>query len=933
MIYRELEAQNLDGDVLFPGSKAYNEAIFIGNLLYDFRRPACVVMAASDHDIQKTVRFARKHNSKLTVKNGGHSYAGYCLNEDGILIDLSCMKTFTIDRKNLTLTTQAGSIWLELYEGLKGEDEQYMVLGGQCPTVGVRGFTLGGGLSTFSRQYGLSVDNLLAVKHVDAEGNLLELTREETDPDRKALFWALTGGGGGNFGVTTEFTFRIHKLPNSTVVCGELTWNIPQQRDDFDQAMAAFNTMDAPVELCIDAYWNYSDTNQFQAMMTVIYNGTMEECEKVLAPILVHNSDNGLASMHWIDWEHQEMGFDKSRKIFHHHVSVIMGEGAITPEVNDLIIELMECAPALMPNPDPEKPNLKQCHILWDNIGGVTKNVAKDETAFYWRDGAFVITAMVNWQTPEQSAEAFAWTQKCKDLLTPFALEGKAAYLNYIDGTLTNWQEAYYGDNYPRLREIKSRWDPTNFFYFKQSVEPAGQEPSHVWQNWGECVIATPDRLVSPTTIGEVISIVKAAGKEGRKIRVVGAGHSWSPLAPCEDIMMSLRKLTSISISEDKSRVSVDPGVTVDQLAAFFKNHGVCVPSNVGHGVGEATYGGVIATGCHGSGIKMKSISDYAVGFEFVTADGSVQTVGEDDPDLLNALRLSLGLLGVVTKITFEVQPTFNVHVVESKVPLEKGLETLRSFVLENDYAEVSWIPFTDELYIQKANRTDLRPTRFGMEPFQSEFQEELNRVNAAAGLDAITNKPELTPQVMQASLDSLPLYEYVSDITDYLHNADWRPLLAYKVSDIEIAIEIDEGFNDVRKALLLCQEKTNEWARAGKYPFNGVLGFRFINNSAATLSPARGNTYTALIEISSFFKSDLFQMFSGELMETLMVELPKARVHWAKGFQFMPHPKEMIQSASSSQIKEFLAIRNERKVDPDNIFVNDYLADLFNIN
>lgn len=122
------------------------------------------------------------------------------------------------------------------------------------------------------------------------------------------------------------------------------------------------------------------------------------------------------------------------------HVSFIMGERAINREVTDIIMELMETAPALIPNPDPGKPNLKQCHILWDHIGGVTKNVAPDATSFYWRDGVYVMTAMVNWQTEDQSEEAFAWTNLCKERLTPHALEGKAAYLNYIDGYLENWQ-------------------------------------------------------------------------------------------------------------------------------------------------------------------------------------------------------------------------------------------------------------------------------------------------------------------------------------------------------------------------------------------------------------------------------------------------------------------------------------------------------------
>ncbi|MFT6915363.1 MAG: FAD/FMN-containing dehydrogenase [Motiliproteus sp.] len=932
-IHQQLEISVPNGDVLFPGSKAYEEAVFIGNMLYRFQTPACVVMAESDVDVQEVVRISRKYDCKLNIKNGGHSYAGYCLNEDGIVLDLSRMHSFNIDRKSMTVTTQAGATWLQIYEGLRGENEQYMVLGGQCPTVGVSGFTLGGGLSAFSRKYGLAIDNLLSIKHVDVNGDMLELTNQETDSDNKDLFWALCGGGGGNFGVAVEFTFRIHKLPNPTVVCGELTWNIPQQTQEFKDAMDIFNSMNAPKELCIDAYWNYTVDGQFQAMMTTIYNGTMDECDKVLAPVLKYNPNNGLKSMHWTEWEHEEEGFDKFSKIYHHHVSFIMGEGAITREVTDIIMDLMGAAPALIPNPDPSKPDLNQCHILWDHIGGVTKNVASDATSFYWRDGVFVMTAMVNWQFAEQAAKAFSWTQRCKDLLTPFTLEGKAAYLNYIDSTLVNWQEAYYGKNYNRLREIKSKVDPTNFFYFKQSIEPAEDQPSHIWKNWGECVTAYPDKILIPTTLGEVISIVRDAAVNKQKIRVVGAGHSWSPLAPSKNIMLSLNNLNKIWISDDPLIVNVEPGATIDELATFFKKNAICVPSNVGHGVGEATCGGVISTGCHGSGITMKSISDYAVAFEIITAQGDIRHVDKSEPELLNAVRLSLGLFGIISKISFEVIPAFNVHVVEAKVPLQECLETIRSFVLDNDYAEISWLPFTNEMYVQKANRTQKGITRFSKEPYQSCFQKEINKASAVTALNTIVTNPVQTPEVMQSSLDSLPVYDYVSNITDYLHNADWRPILAYKVSDIEIAVEIDEGFANVRKAVLICQEQVNEWAEAGRYPFNGVLGFRFIESSAAILSPARGNKYTALIEISSYYKTDLFEEFSGRLVQILMDELPNARAHWAKGFQFMPQAKEYIRKSYEKQIEEFLLARKSSGVDPDNLFVNDYLADLFEIN
>jgi len=460
-----------------PHSEEYEKTVNIDNKYYEWKRPESVVMPKSQEEVQAAVKYARKHNKVLTVKCGGHSYAGYCLNKGGIVLDLQLMKRIDIDEEAMTVTVQAGLLWKEVYEALNDKNDKYMIIGGQCPTVGVSGFTLGGGLSPFSRQYGLAVDNLLKVSMVDASGTLLHLTNEETDPDRQGLFWALRGGGGGNFGIVTEFTFKIQQMPYSTVVCGELEWKVPQQNQEFTKAMGLLNN-EVPKELCIDAFWHYdhgkgTGQGQLAAWMTVIYNGLMEDCNEALKEILKQNPANGLKTMHWTEWEHQEEHFDpKPGQIFKHHVSFIMGEGAIKTEVSDKISKLMAEAPALVPSRHDPSVMVKNAHILWDHIGKQTATVSPEDTPFYWREGEYVMTAAINWSKVEQTKEALRWANKCKEELTPFALEGKAAYVNYIDEYLENWQEAYYGENYGRLREIKTRWDPENVFNFKQSIEP-----------------------------------------------------------------------------------------------------------------------------------------------------------------------------------------------------------------------------------------------------------------------------------------------------------------------------------------------------------------------------------------------------------------------------------------------------------------------------
>lgn len=464
------------GEVLLPGTPAYEKAVFIGNLEYSYKQPACVVMAAGEADVQATVRFAREHDVRLNVKNGGHSYAGYCLNVDGIVLDSSRMAHFEV-HDDQSVTIQGGAIWYDVYQLLRGRYEQYMLVGGQCPTVGVSGFTLGGGLSPFSRSYGLSVDNLLEMAVVTADGEVVTLSPHDHDPARRDLFWGVRGGGGGNFGVTTKMRVRLHPLPERTIVAGELTWDVAASAEQdrlFRQAMEAFNTMPKPNELCMDVYCSFGgDGLSMIAQMTVIYNGPKEQCDRVIAPLLAcRPAGNSLESMHWTQWEKEELGFAPESAIYHHYVSFVLPDGAIVPEVTDQILELLETSPALVRGEDGGWVNKN--NILWDNIGGVTTLVPAEATAFPWRDGVYVMSAKAVWSEADQTAEAYAWTDRCREVFTPYAIEGKAAYLNYIDGSLTDWQSAYYGNNYPRLREVKARWDPDDFFRFEQSIEPAG---------------------------------------------------------------------------------------------------------------------------------------------------------------------------------------------------------------------------------------------------------------------------------------------------------------------------------------------------------------------------------------------------------------------------------------------------------------------------
>lgn len=507
--------------------------------------PAVVVQARSVEDVQATVVFAKENKVHLTVKNGGHSYMGYCLNEGGIVLDVSPMKGCYINSEANTITMQAGLVWKDVYyKHLK--DPHTMVIGGQCPTVGVSGFTLGGGLSPFSRSYGLACDNVLSMTLVTHDGEIVTVSDKDQDEDKKDLFWALRGGGGGNFGVTVSMTCRLHKLNDldGNVVYGNITWNLPQQQKEFNDMMEKFNTIPCPKELTADALWTHGKKKQLTGGMTVIYNGGWNAAQKALSYLLAYKPASiNLSAGSWTEKVHQDEGWDPFSQVYHHHASFILAEGAITREVNSKISALVAEAVKILGITDENGTNDPKCHILWDHIGGATTAVGPEDTAFYWRQGHYVCTIKVQWTDQSAKSQMMEFIARCKTILLPYAIDQKAAYLNYIDGTVPDWQEAYYGRNYTRLQKVKTRWDPDNFFYNMQSIRPLEDgsksreihgvlpvpsekeildlpQVKKVEQWWDRyACLATPDLLGSPKTEAEIFKrdcAIRCAILEGR---------------------------------------------------------------------------------------------------------------------------------------------------------------------------------------------------------------------------------------------------------------------------------------------------------------------------------------------------------------------------------------------------------------------------------
>lgn len=260
-----------------PGHLEYERSVAASNLLYRFQRPTFVAQPATAGDVQTIVRACKRRNVPITIKNGGHSYSGSSFPDDGCLLDLKRMHKVTLDDRDPArpewITVQGGAIWSQAYRALINAGlDGLAVNGSRCPTVGVSGFMLGGGLGPFSRSLGLGVDSLLEISIVTADGRLV-VVKQEDDPfsEEGILFWALCGAGGGNFGVVVELKMSVLKLQcgdlNGYVTAGRHTWHptlrTKKDNDDFLATMNRFYTNNWGERATIDSSW-LSDTGSPQ---------------------------------------------------------------------------------------------------------------------------------------------------------------------------------------------------------------------------------------------------------------------------------------------------------------------------------------------------------------------------------------------------------------------------------------------------------------------------------------------------------------------------------------------------------------------------------------------------------------------------------------------------------------------------------------------
>jgi FAD/FMN-containing dehydrogenase len=452
--------RTLKGKLLRPDgdSASYAKAIKIRNLRYASIRPAGVALAADAKDVATAIAWARDNGVELVARSGGHSFAGYCTTP-GLVINLNGMTKVTVDRSAGTMTTVGSATNEDV--AAAGRPHGQSLAGGQCPTVGIPGFTLGGGLGFYMRQHGLAIDALLATEIVTADGRVVRASDKE-HPD---LFWALRGGGGGNFGINTSFTFRTFTVPEQVAIFS-LVW----EGEACAKAFLAFQEvlLHAPHALGAVAHFSAKAGKSGAATPTLRVFGqlvdTKDAAERLFAPVsaAVKPKTTQVETLSFWEaktWLASDVGppnafAERSR----YHPKPLSESGA------QAIVAALARAPI-----GSGELSVESAFFAW---GGAVAKVLPTYTAFIHRNDVWLQSFDASWgvNDPRPNVERLlTWLDEFYAAMRPFASD--RAYQNFVDPRLEHPLEAYYGANLKRLVEIKRQYDPNNVFKFPQSIK------------------------------------------------------------------------------------------------------------------------------------------------------------------------------------------------------------------------------------------------------------------------------------------------------------------------------------------------------------------------------------------------------------------------------------------------------------------------------
>lgn len=463
-------AASLQGTLVQPSNPSYGVDRLLYNSKFVGLHPRAIAYCSSADDVARCVAFCTAHDVPFAARSGGHSYAGYS-SSSGLVIDVSRLASITVDTSANIADVGSGAQLIDVYNTIGSHDR--LLPGGSCPTVGIAGLALGGGHGVFSRRYGMTCDNIRSVTLVTADSRVVT-----ADPTQDAdLLWACQGGGGGNFGVVTSFAFDVHPMPEVTLFTLQYPWDAAATMLHAWQEWIG----SAPDELWSNCQLLSEGTSGYLAQVAGVYCGSPAEAASALSPLrsavataptYSFNGSNDYLTAMEIEAGCSGLTIAAchvapesphgalSRTAYSAKSSYV--DGPMTPSQISSMVSAVERLHA-------EAPDLGG-GLAFDSYGGVINRVPSDQTAFVHRDALACIQASYSWSTYSTAAQIDAGANWLTWLGTHVFNPATGAYQNYIDPTLGDWANAYYGSNLDRLVSTKTTYDPDNRFTFAQSI-------------------------------------------------------------------------------------------------------------------------------------------------------------------------------------------------------------------------------------------------------------------------------------------------------------------------------------------------------------------------------------------------------------------------------------------------------------------------------
>jgi len=430
------------GPVVTPPDREYDKARRIWNERFDCR-PRAVVYPRDVHEVAAALCHVRDNSIPFRIRSGGHNVEGFCVVDDGIVIDLSRLTSIAVNDYRTRAVIGPGVLLGDVYTNLWAAG--VTIPAGVCPDIRIGGHVLGGGVGMLVRSRGMLVDSLTGLTMVDAQGRIME-TDDRRHPD---LMWACRGGGGGNFGIVTSYTFQTRSITDVTLVFVKWDWA------DGIAALDAWQHWILEADRRVNSRFTLYPSSTGTAMMTVLFEGPADEWEAVARPLVGRYPPR--------EYSVRTMPFIDSVGAFSERVPSVRAKfvpALAAGPLDALALKTLERWHADAP---------AGVKTGFYGLGGaVLGGAAAENSAFAHRAALFCVEYLGHWADPGDDPKHLEWLAGIRDEMHEFMTGG--AYVNSPDRDLSNWLHAYYGDNLPRLMGVKRKYDPNGVFNFEQSI-------------------------------------------------------------------------------------------------------------------------------------------------------------------------------------------------------------------------------------------------------------------------------------------------------------------------------------------------------------------------------------------------------------------------------------------------------------------------------